>query len=112
MSFSTFVPEFSRFVVNGSGIEKMTVKYWKDGEWKKLDDISQIKMEKYVKSYTCQEKVRTVKLRLEFPTGKESVELYEVEAFDDGPQKPQEASQQQPLLDEKDNVLWQGTEPT
>ena len=107
LSFSTFVPEFTRLAVNGGGIENMVLQYWKDGEWKKLDDVAEVKVEKYTTSYTCREKVRTVKLRMDFPTGKESVELYEVEAFDDAPQQAHGNGQQQsPVLDEKENVLW------
>ena len=107
MSFSSFVPEFTSLVIHGSNLDDMNVQYWKDGGWKQISEIAEMVKDKYRTTFKCNNRIRTVKLRLEFPKGKNTIELYEVEAFDDAPQKaamPQQTPQKQ--IDDKDNVLW------
>lgn len=76
MAFPKFTPEFSRIAVHGYNLDGMKVKVRRLGAWEELKPVNEKKV-KYGLAYAFAEKIRPVKLRLEFT--KRFVELYEIE---------------------------------
>ena len=76
ISFPKFVPEFTKVRIYGHNLGDVTVKIRKRGEWLTLKP-DQVEKGDFMRAYTFKEKVRTVKIRFEFP--KPQLELYEIE---------------------------------
>ena len=76
ISFPKFVPEFTKVRIYGHNLGDVTVKIRKRGEWLTLKP-DQVEKGEFMRSYGFNEKVRTVKIRFEFP--KPKLELYEIE---------------------------------
>ena len=76
ISFPKFVPEFTKVRIYGHNLGDITIKIRKRGEWLTLKP-DQVEKGEFMRAYTFKEKVRTVKIRFEFP--KPKLELYEIE---------------------------------
>lgn len=76
ISFPKFVPEFSKVRIYGHNLGDVIIKIRKRGEWLTLKP-DQVEKGEFMCSYGFNEKVRTVKIRFEFP--KPKLELYEIE---------------------------------
>ncbi len=76
IAFPKFVPEFRRIRIYGAHLDGAVLKIRKHGEWLSPKP-SRTENGEYMLMYEYPEKLRTVKLRLEFP--KDKIELYEIE---------------------------------
>lgn len=80
MSFPSFTPVFNRVRVSGEGLEDLVVKVWKNRAWVVLDGA--VTLEKYARSITLRQPMKTIRMRFEFPSPK-STHLYEIELLAD-----------------------------
>ncbi len=80
LAFPKFVPRFSKARIYGNGLQGMTLKIWKHGEWQ--TPSAQITDSKYCREYNFEKMLSTVKIRMEFQKPQPDSSRFELYEFE------------------------------